>query len=82
MLLKTLHDLVFFLMIVNVACAIFACIAAARHQSLIVWDWLDEPSWRTFSSGNVFSRSLPEKFRGRRRQLILLMLWFLATILI
>ncbi len=82
MLLETLRDLVRFLTIVNGACAIFALVAIGRHQTLILWDWMDQPGWRWWSSGNVFSFSLPEKFRPRRRQLIVLFLVFVATLAI
>jgi hypothetical protein len=80
MLIKILHDLIRLLMIVNGGCALFAWAAAARHQTLIVWDWMEEPSWRWLSCGNVFSASLPEKFQSRRRQLMTLIFAFFATL--
>jgi hypothetical protein len=80
MLEEILRDLIRLLMIVNGGCALFALAAAARHQTLIVWDWMDEPGWRWWSSGHVFSYSLPEKFRARRRQLIVLIFAFFAAL--
>jgi hypothetical protein len=82
MLIRILHDLINLLMIVNIGCALFALAAAARHQTLIVWDWMDEPGWRWWSSGNVFSSSLAEKYWPRRRQLITLVLAFLAALVV
>jgi hypothetical protein len=79
MLIEILHDLIRVLMIANGGCALLAW-AAARHQTLIVWDWMEEPSWRWWSSGNVFSSSLPEKYRSRRRQLTTLIFAFFATL--
>jgi hypothetical protein len=80
MLMEVLHDLIRLLMIVNGGCALLAWAAAARHQTLIVWDWMDEPGWRWSSSGQVFSCSLPEKFRARRRQVVTLILAFFVTL--
>ena len=80
MLMKTLHDLVFFLMLLNGGVALFTFIAAARHQTLIIWDWMEEPDWRLFLSGRIFSHRLPEKFRSRRRQLVTLFFAFFATL--
>jgi hypothetical protein len=80
MLMEILHDLVRLLMIVNGGCTLLALVAAARLQSLIVWDWMDEPGWRWSSSGDVLSPALPEKFRSRRRQLITLIVAFFATL--
>jgi hypothetical protein len=84
MLVEIIHELLRVLMIVNGGCALFAFLAAARHQTLIVWDWMDEPGWRWWgsSSGNVFSSSLPARFRSRRRQLTTLVLAFFATLAI
>jgi hypothetical protein len=81
-LIEILHDLINLLMIVNVGCALFALAAAARHQTLIVWDWMEEPGWRWWSSGNVFSPSLPEKYWPRRRQLTALVFAFFATLVV
>jgi hypothetical protein len=81
-LVEILHDLIRVLMIVNIGCALLAGLAGARHQTLIVWDWMEEPGWRWWSSGNVFSSSLPEKFRSRRRQLTTLIIAFFATLAI
>jgi hypothetical protein len=79
-LVEILHDLIRLLMIVNGGCALLASAMGARHQTLIVWDWMDEPGWRWWSSGHVFSNSLPEKFRARGRQLIVLIFAFFATL--
>jgi hypothetical protein len=78
MLIEILHELTRLLMVVNIGCALFAFAAAARHQTLIVWDWMDESDWLWLP--NVFSSSLPEKYRSRRRQLTVLMLAFIAAI--
>jgi hypothetical protein len=80
MLVEILHDLIRLLMIVNGGAALLAWLMGARHQTLIVWDWMDEPGWRWWSSGNVYSYSLPEKFLPRRRQLTTLVLAFFATL--
>jgi hypothetical protein len=82
MLLEIVHDAVGVLIFVNGACLLFALGAAARHQTLIVWDWMDEPGWRWWADGNVFSYSLPEKFWARRRQLTTLVFAFFATLVI
>jgi hypothetical protein len=79
MIIEILHEMTRLLMIVNIGCALLAFAVAAHHQTLIVWDWMDEPDWR-WSFGNVFSRSLPEKFRQRRRQLGILIFAFLAAL--
>lgn len=82
MLMEILHDAVNVLIFVNGACLLLALAAGARHQTLMVWEWMDEPSWRWWADGNVFSYSLPEKFRARRRQLMTLVFAFFATLAI
>jgi hypothetical protein len=80
MLMEISHDVIKLLRVVNIGCALFAGAAAARHQTLIIWDWMGEPDWPWFPPGNVFSSSLPERYWSRRRQLIVLVLALLATI--
>jgi len=82
MLMRILHDLINLLMIVNIGCALFAFVAAARHQTLMAWDLMDEPGFRWWSSGNVFSSSLAAKYWPRRRQQITLFLAFLMALVI
>jgi|SRR5579863_3384131 len=80
MLIEILHDLLKVLLAVNGGCILFAWLAAAREQTLIVWDWMEEPNWRRWSSGNVFSASLPEKYHVRRRRLLVLIFAFFAML--
>jgi hypothetical protein len=82
MLMEILHDAVGVLMFVNGACLLLALAAGGRHQTLMVWDWMGEPGWRWWADGNVFSSSLPERFRVRRRQLMTLIFVFFATLAI
>jgi len=75
-----LHAIINLLMIVNIGGALLAWAAAARHQVLITWEWMDQPDWSWWSPGNVFSPSLPEKYWSRRRQLAVLIVAFLASL--
>jgi hypothetical protein len=75
-----LHEIINLLMIVNIGGALLAWVAAARHQVLIMWEWMEQPDWSWWSPGNVFSSSLPEKYWSRRRQLAVLIVAFLASL--
>ena len=75
-----LHEIINLVLVVNIAGALLAWAAAARHQVLIMWEWMDDPDWSWWSPGNVFSSALPEKYWSRRRQLAVLIVAFLASL--
>lgn len=75
---EILHDLLYFLMIVNVISAVVIWVIGIHQRFLMLEDLPDGRGW--LSLRRVLPNELPERYHARRRQSIRLLFAFFALL--